>query len=84
MILNILIDFVNLIISAVGKFLNVLVNILPTSPFSAFHDLDIPYLAELNWIIPISLFISILQVWLVTIGVYLVISVALRWVKVIE
>lgn len=84
MILNSLIDFANLIISSVGKLLNVLVNLLPTSPFIAFHNLDIPFLSELNWIIPISLFVSILQVWLVAIGVYLVISVALRWVKVIE
>ena len=84
MILNILIDFVNLIIAAVGNLLNILVNILPTSPFVAFQNLEIPYIKELNWIIPISLFISILEVWLVAIGVYLVISVGLRWVKVIE
>lgn len=84
MLLNLLIKFVNLIILAVGSLADTLVNILPISPFEAIHSLEIPYLAELNWVFPISLFISILQVWLVAVGVYLVISVALRWVKAIN
>mgnify|MGYP000853346742 CR=1 FL=1 len=84
MLLNLLIKFVNLIISAVGILIDTLINILPPSPFNIIETLNIPYLEYLNWIVPISLFISILEVWLVAIGVYLVISVALRWAKVIE
>lgn len=84
MLINILISFVNYIIKAVGILINTLINILPPSPFNIIHSINIPYLEELNWVFPISLYISILELWVVAIGIYLVISVALRWVKVIE
>ena len=84
MLLNILIKFVNIIILAVGNLIETLISILPNSPFNIIETLEIPYLDSLNWVFPIPIFISILEIWLVAIGVYLVISVALRWVKAIE
>lgn len=84
MLLNMLIKFVNIIILAVGTLIETLVSILPSSPFNFIETLEIPYLESLNWVFPIPVFISILEVWLVAIGVYLVISTALRWMKVIE
>lgn len=84
MLLNLLIKFVNIIILAVGNLIETLISILPTSPFTIIESIEIPYLESLNWVFPIPIYITILELWLVAIGVYLVISVALRWVKVIE
>lgn len=84
MLFNLLIRFVNLIILAVGTLIDTLTDILPPSIFEVIDSLNIPYLEELNWVFPISIYVSILEVWLVAVGVYLMISVALRWVKVIE
>ena len=84
MLFNVLIKFVNFIIEAVGSLIDVLVNLLPPSPFNVLESLEIPYLDALNWVFPIPIYISILEVWLVAIAAYFVISVGLRWVKVIE
>lgn len=61
------------------------VNLLPASPFRAVNNSVVaPYLSGLNWILPISEVLAIMQVWLVAITVYYSYMVIARWVKAIE
>lgn len=67
-------------------FLVVLISWLPDSPFA---DMAVPAyiydsLAYANYFVPVSQMISILQAWLVCVGLYYAISVALRWFKAVE
>lgn len=85
MLINLLIDLINFLISGIGLLISTLVNLLPNSPFTILSNLDsIPFLNYLNWIIPIGTFIGIIEVWLIAIATYYLISVALRFAKVIE
>lgn len=85
MLLNLLIKFVNLIIKSIGTLIQTLINILPPSPFEIIDITGIQeYIGALNWVFPINLFIVILEAWLVAIALYYVISVAMRWVKLIQ
>lgn len=63
-----------------------IVGFLPGSPFQAFiHSMEkMPFLATLNWIIPIGTFISIGISWLTCIGVFYIYQAILRWAKAIE
>lgn len=74
------------IIDKLTMFLNWVLNLLPTSPFTKYINLleNLPFLDYLNWFIPISSFIAIGQAWLVSIGLFYAYSIILRWVKAIE
>ena len=69
------------IITSVKEFL---LSVLPLSPFSGWIDQfsNLPFLGYLNWFIPVGTFISILELWLVAYGAYLIYSIILRWAKV--
>ena len=85
MLINLLIDLINFLISGIGLLITTLVNLLPSTPFTILSNLKaIPFLNYLNWIIPIGTFIGIIEVWLISIATYYLISVALRFAKVIE
>lgn len=70
----------------VTKFLNAVLALLPTSPFVSFIDAieGIPFLSALNYFIPISTFIGIGEAWLVSIGVFYLYSILLRWIRAIS
>lgn len=79
------IGLINFIILAIGTALNALVSIFPLSPFkfvvdSRFSD----FIAQINFFVPIYEFVSILEMWLVAVGIYYVYSVVARWLKAIE
>lgn len=76
----------NALANLVMKFFNALLSLLPQSPFSAFLEAmeKWEFLKTLNWIVPISTFISIGTAWLTAIGVYYAWSVVLRWIKAVE
>lgn len=62
-----------------------LVDLLPDSPFVIIDNSAISsYLPTLNYFVPITEIIAILEIWLVAITTYYLFSVALRWIKVIE
>jgi hypothetical protein len=70
----------------VEKFLNTVLSILPTSPFTQF----IPAIASnkfigwLNYFVPISEFITIGTAWLGAVGVFYLWMIILRWIRAIE
>lgn len=70
----------------VTKFLDWVLALLPTSPFTAYIDAfeKIPFLSYLNYFIPVSTFIGIGEAWLVAVGVFYLYSIILRWIRAIE
>lgn len=64
------------------------INLLPESPFVFLEELSssefYQWLKFLNWFVPINTFVSILETWLVGVGLYYVYQIVLRWIKVIE
>lgn len=74
------------IFGGLKQVLVVALSILPDSPFRGFLDnlAELPFLGYLNWIIPISDFISLLSVWCAAIAVFYIASVLLRFAKAID
>lgn len=64
------------------------IELFPESPFVVLEGLTqtefYTWLQYLNWFIPVNTFISILEAWLVGVGLYYAYQIVLRWVKVIE
>lgn len=77
--------FLQVLINVLGTVLGGLVGLLPKSPFhfvsnSQFGDL----LAKINYFVPIYEFISILELWIVAVGLYYLYSIVARWLKAID
>lgn len=66
--------------------LSVVLAILPQSPFQGFSSLmaSIPYISYLNWFLPISEMIVILESWLAIVAVYYSILYVLNYVGVLK
>lgn len=66
--------------------LTVVVSLLPSSPFSNFNSLitGIPYLSYLNWFLPISEILVVLESWLVVVSIYYSILFVLNYVGVLK
>lgn len=67
------------------KFGNMLMEVLPTSPFQPFIQQfrELPFLQYLNWFIPVGQMITVLEAWLAAILVFYLYSIILRWIKAI-
>ena len=78
-----MIDFMS---SLLDKFLEWVLALLPTSPFTEFINAcsDIPYLGWLNWFIPVGQMIAIGEAWLVAIGLFYMYSIVRRWIRAID
>lgn len=58
---------------------------LPSSPFELATNsiMTIPYLNHLNWFFPVTECVTVMEVWLVAVGVYYLYSAIMRWIKII-
>lgn len=67
------------------SFSNILISMLPTSPFTEYIDQfsNLPYLGWLNWFIPFNDFIKIGATFLVAVALFYVYMIVARWLKVI-
>lgn len=76
----------NAILNLIKEFLDWVLQLLPTSPFVSFIDAmeNIPYLGWLNWFIPVGSIIAVGEAWLVSVGLFYLYSIVLRWIKAIE
>lgn len=65
------------------RFGDSLQTVLPLSPFRSLIDsIDLSDgVAWLNWFIPVNEMLSILALWLVAYGTYLLYRIILRWIK---
>lgn len=79
-----LIGVVNLGILAIAAFATLLIAILPPSPFHMIDSIDIPYLDNLNWILPVEFMLGVITYWLGAIVIYYIVSIGLRWVKAVQ
>jgi len=68
------------------KLSNACVVFLPNSPFQSFlSQLDkIPFLGYLNYFVPVAQIIAVTQLWVTAVGLFYLVQLALRWVKMIE
>lgn len=69
-----------------SKIIDSIINSLPKSPivFLSSNASISRILSYVNWFIPVYLWISILESWLVAIATYYIYQVILRWIKAIE
>lgn len=74
------------IVNFLNEFLEVVLKILPTSPFQSYLKTasNIPYLSWLNWFLPVDKIIAIGQAWLMAVGTFYLYSIILRWIRAIE
>lgn len=85
MIVDIFITFFNLVIKEFGLLIDILMSLLPPSPFKFILDSSVSeFLPYVNWILPIPEALAIGQTWLTAITSFYLIQIALRWVKAIE
>lgn len=80
--MDIFIDFVNFLISALGDLGNSIIALLPTSPLKWTVSADSQILSWINWLIPIGEMIVIAESWLLCIALWYVVRVGLNWIKV--
>ena len=63
-------------------------SLLPDSPFQFLTEINnspmYQWLSVLNWFIPVSILLSILEAWCSAILIYYVLQILLRWAKAIE
>lgn len=75
------------VIDALAGLLNIVVAVLPKSPFHGRWQslaLDNELLSGLAWIVPFKAIIALSSAWLVAIGVFYIHMIVLRWIKAIE
>lgn len=62
------------------------IGLLPESPFNTFiSSLDtVPYLSYVNWFLPVTEMLAILQVWLAVVTSYILVSMVARWIKLVS
>lgn len=79
----------NFLLNLVGGALNLIVSVLPNSPFKPVityaKEMNISeYLAYLSWLLPIGYILSITAAWVACVSVYYLYSIIMRWIKMIE
>ena len=79
-------DLLNWITDNFQKIVDGIIKALPKSPivFLSTNPSISKVLSCVNWFIPIYLWISVLETWLIAIATYYIYQVILRWVKAIE
>lgn len=82
--MGIIINAINALIRGLVDFINVILSILPDSPFSNFEVSGLEFLGELNWILPVDNMVMLTGYWLLAIAAYYLYSTALRWAKAIQ
>jgi len=75
-------DLTNVDVPGINRVLN---SIPDLCPFKAIQNtLDNDLLATINWFVPISEIIVMLEIWVICIGTWYGVSVLLRWLKAIQ
>ena len=66
--------------------ITVVLSLLPVSPFSGFNYLveSLPFLSVLNWLMPISEMLVIMESWLVVVAAYYGILYLVNYVGIVK
>lgn len=85
-LLAILVDFVNFLIRSVASVFSFVFSLLPDSPFLSLRG-DVPpnvNISWLTWFIPFPSMILHFSLFLSALGVYYVVRVLARWIKLVR
>lgn len=68
------------------KFGSMIIKVLPTSPVQKFlgNFDEIPALQYLNWFLPISSILVVMEIWLSAVALFYIYSLILRWIRAIS
>lgn len=80
-VLNALVTMINLLIAAVGGFINAVVSLLPDMPGSGGQTFGGSWMGWLNYYVPVAELVAGLVVWVGIWGAFLLIRIPLRWAK---
>lgn len=80
-VLNALITMINLLIVAVGAFINAVVSLLPDMPASGGGTFGGSWMGWLNYYVPVAELVAGLVIWVGIWGLFLLIRIPLRWAK---
>ncbi len=71
--------------SLLDNFLDLLMDVLPLSPFQSAIDAleQLPYLGYLNYFVPVGTFLQISAAWLSAITLFYLYSILMRWIRMI-
>lgn len=82
---NILIKVANFFIDNISNLLNLVLMLLPDSPFSNLDfSVFAPFIGLINWFIPINQMVIFLATWGTAVMIYYIYSVAMRFVNAID
>lgn len=82
---NIFIKLINFLIDKIDLLLSLILSILPDSPFSSIDvSFLTPYLAQINWFIPVGRIVAMLAVWTSAVLIYYLYTVIMRFTKLID
>ncbi len=79
-----MIEFLNQLFT---KYANVLISLLPKSPFQGFLasiELNQKYVEWLNWFIPVGGIITVIETWLLAIAGFYIYKAIAHWIGVIS
>jgi hypothetical protein len=76
-----IIRLINIVIEKLGHAIELLLALLPDSPFLWLEKLDSTVLDAINYVIPIPAMVSHLQLYVLAVAIYYAIRIALRWAK---
>lgn len=84
-LIGIVITLINGLIKLLAKVVEALFFFLPDSPFKEVSTSPIiEFIGYMNYLLPITEIIAIMTLWTTAIGIYYLIQIALRWIKVID
>ena len=76
-----IIRYINIVIEKVGHALEYILSLLPDSPFIYVMNLDSDWLGYINYLFPVGGVIAHLELYLMAVGLYYFVRIALRWLK---
>lgn len=74
------------LVSNLQNVVQTVINFLPGSPFQKMIELvdEIPYMAELNWFLPVSEIITVMEIWLAAVSLWLIYQGVLRIARLVQ
>lgn len=79
--MNYVIRTINIVIEKLADAIELLFMLLPESPFLWVQEIDNIVLDVINYVFPIPAMISHLQLYVMAVGIYYALRIALRWAK---